>query len=471
MSWRTYQFGCTPTMSSGQRICHDVGNLAVLHQDQPGKGCAICHREDGSTAAEADECLTCHGTGWYDPATSGGTITRPGSDFSTSGAVTAVGGSGADAFSTLLTNDGGSSYLAFASTNAEALFGRGTWWLNPNTTTITNVAVQFRAMKLAAGTTSSRMTVVLNVGGTQYLSTAAVSNPSTAAYTLYTHTFATNPRTGLAWTPEDLNNPDSPNGLRAFGVRQTLADTASIGVTEVLLKVTTPATNYTAPPRGGGQAHHYGAYERSPQTVDGGPFSAVYYQYCLDRCHAYPNYYNYIGDVENMPTYSPYRAYEGGWMWSSLMNDTYGTSPTDRSLTLETITLPDGTSALDFMTNWRLNNAGTTSSVGTVEVSTDGGSTWTALTGTVGGEVRSSITENATVWVPAHYDLSAYAGQDVVLRFRYVEGTDGAAGWAFDNLTVSGSEGVLFSDDAETLKPEWNEGDWRRIPFALRAWF
>lgn len=465
MSWKSYQFGCTPTPASGQTVCHDVSNLAALHSNEPQQGCAICH-STGTAPAGASQCLTCHGTGWYNPATSSGTVSRPGSDFSSSGTITRVGGS--DNYSTQLTNDGATSYIQLGSTNAEALFGQGFWWLNPNTTSVTNVQVLFRAMKLGLSTTTSRITVVMNVGGTTYVSAAAATNPSSAAYTQYTYTFATNPKTGLAWTTTDLNDPTSANGLRAFGVRQTVSDTANIAVTEVYLRVNTPATNYTTPPSSGGQAHHYGNYLRSPQTAAGEWSSAIYTQYCYDRCHVWPNTYAYYGQVLGNPTYNPFNAYQGTQMWSSLMGDPYGNSPTTRTLTLEAITLPESSPVLEFMTNWRLNN-NTVTSTGTVEVSVDGGQTYTPMTGIVNGVSTPSITGNATGWVPASYDLSAYAGEEVKIRFRYVQGIDTSAGWAFDNLTISGAEGVIFSDDAETLKPEWDSAThWRRIQYALR---
>lgn len=465
MSWKSYPFGCSSTPAAGQTICHDLGDLGALHADLPDGGCAICHSGSGP-AASGRECVTCHGTGWYNPASSSGTIARPGSDHSSNGTVNRVGGSGSDSFSTVASNDAASSYLQFGSANAEALFGRGTWWLNPATTTVTNIAVQFRAMKQGVATTASRMTVVLDVGGTTYVSTAAATNPSATAWTLYTHTFATNPKTGVAWTPEDLNDPTSPNGLRAFGVRQTAADTAPIGVTEVLLKVTTPATNYAAYPVSGGQAHHYGDYLRSPETPAGEWSSAIYTQYCYDRCHVWPNTYAYYGQVLGNATYNPFNAYAGTQMWSSLMGDPNGNSPLTRNLTLEPITLPAGSPVLEFMTNYVL-AAGDTAQV---EVSTDGGSSWTTLSGTQGGEPVTVFAGTAGSWRLASYDLSAYAGQTVRLRFRYTQApTSTTAGWCIDNLSISSGGTVVFSDDAETLRPEWDDAShWRRIRYALR---
>jgi hypothetical protein len=465
MSWKTYQFGCTPTQASGQRICHDVSNLATLHAGLPNGGCAVCHTGSGP-AANGSECITCHGTGWYSPSTSSGTIARPGSDHASSGTITRVGGSGADSFSTVTSNDGATSYLQLGSTNAEALFGRGTWWLNPATTAITNVAVQFRALKMGTATTASRMTAVLDVGGTLYASTAVATNPSATAWTLYTHTFTTNPKTGVAWTAEDLNDPTSANGLRAFGIRQTAADTAPIGVTEVLLKVTTPATNYPDYPVSGGRAHHYGDYLRSPQTPAGEWSSAIYTQYCYDRCHVYPNAYAYYGQVLGNPTYNPFDAYQGTQMWSSLMGDPNGNSPLVRNLTLAPVELPAASATLEFMTNYVLGAADS----GQVQVSTDDGATWSTVSGTVDGVPVTTFTGTAGAWQLAQFDLSAYAGQTIRLRFRYEQGpASTTAGWCIDTVSISADGTVLFSDDAETLKPEWDTGShWRRIQYALR---
>lgn len=94
---------------------------------------------------------------------------------------------------------------------------------------------------------------------------------------------------------------------------------------------------------------------------------------------------------------------------------------------------------------------------GFVQVSTDGGYSWSSLTN---GYTTSEHDVNAHpkvvanlpgltgstggAWVPMSFDLSAYAGQDVLLAFRYV--TDWAtaeAGWFIDNVYVDGN---LISD-------------------------
>jgi hypothetical protein len=471
MSWASYPMGCSSLPASrGVGMCHDISNVADLHGDLGGDGCFACHGPATNPADTGTECLNCHGTGWYNPATSSGTVQRPGSIHSSTGTSTveAVGVGSEEPHTTVLTNDGATSYLRFYAANAEALFGRGAWWINPATTTITNVQVQFRARKLTAGTTASRMTALLDVGGSTYVSAAAVTNPSVTTYTLYTHTFTTNPKTGAAWTIEDLVDPDSVNGLRAFGVRQTASAVADIGVTEVLLKVNTPATAYPDYPVSGGRAHHYGNYLRSPQAPEGEWSSAIYIQYCYDRCHVFPNPYNYYGDVLNQPTNSPFGAYDGEWMWSSLMGDTSNNSPKVRKHTLLPVELPAGSPRLEFMTNYVLGTSGT-GDWGFVEISVDSGESWVVLEGEEAGIPISSFSGTAGSWKQAVYDLSGYAGQTVELRWRYVNDIGGAAGWCIDNVAISEGGTVIFSDDAESERLEWDASShWRRIKRALR---
>ncbi|MCR4408159.1 MAG: immune inhibitor A [Anaerolineae bacterium] len=93
---------------------------------------------------------------------------------------------------------------------------------------------------------------------------------------------------------------------------------------------------------------------------------------------------------------------------------------------------------------------------GFVQVSTDGGATWTSLA----NEYTTSehdpdahpkvvanlpgLTGSSDGWVTMSFDLSAYAGQNILIAFRYV--TDWAtteAGWYIDNVYVNGN---LISD-------------------------
>jgi hypothetical protein len=95
---------------------------------------------------------------------------------------------------------------------------------------------------------------------------------------------------------------------------------------------------------------------------------------------------------------------------------------------------------------------------GFVQVSTDGGLTWTSLSDNEGFSTSvhdpnahpkivanlPGLTSWVDDWVALSYDLSAYAGQDILIAFRYV--TDWATtygGWWIDNVMV---DGTLISD-------------------------
>ncbi|HEX3014920.1 MAG TPA: immune inhibitor A domain-containing protein [Desulfobacteria bacterium] len=87
---------------------------------------------------------------------------------------------------------------------------------------------------------------------------------------------------------------------------------------------------------------------------------------------------------------------------------------------------------------------------GFVEVSADNGATFSKIPGNItrdiGGGVPG-IDGFSNGWVDAVFDLSAYAGKQIQLRFHYL--TDGGVaykGWAVDNITIPE---VNFFDDAE----------------------
>lgn len=107
---------------------------------------------------------------------------------------------------------------------------------------------------------------------------------------------------------------------------------------------------------------------------------------------------------------------------------------------------------------------------GFVQVSTDGGYTWTSLaneytTGDYDPNALPKVIENLpgltsyiTAWMPMSYDLSAYAGQDILIAFRLV--TDWAThydGWYIDNVYVDdtlisdGTDASVFKDLTEII--------------------
>jgi len=128
-----------------------------------------------------------------------------------------------------------------------------------------------------------------------------------------------------------------------------------------------------------------------------------------------------------------------------------------------------GGETLSFDTFWDLEDYW---DFGFVQVSTDGGYTWTSLEDNEGFSTYDhdpsaypTVIENLpglTGWsgaiVSLSYDLSAYAGQDILVAFRMV--TDWAThneGWYIDNVYVGdelisdGTDASVFSDITEIL--------------------
>lgn len=112
-----------------------------------------------------------------------------------------------------------------------------------------------------------------------------------------------------------------------------------------------------------------------------------------------------------------------------------------------------------------------------IEVSTDGGASWTQLPDTDGHTTPANyggpsgrlaeyhglqfgLTGDSQGWVNLAFDLSAYAGQNIHLRLRYV--TDAAVlenGMFVDDLTVTAGEAVLLDDDVENGPNGWIKDD------------
>lgn len=112
---------------------------------------------------------------------------------------------------------------------------------------------------------------------------------------------------------------------------------------------------------------------------------------------------------------------------------------------------------------------------GFVQVSTDGGTTWTSLpiTGTTSvidpsgmPEIAANLpgfTGNSGGWIYKTYDMSAYAGQSIQLQFRYMTdwGTT-MAGFYVDDISLVADGATVFSDDVESLDPAWGGYGWTR---------
>jgi immune inhibitor A len=91
-----------------------------------------------------------------------------------------------------------------------------------------------------------------------------------------------------------------------------------------------------------------------------------------------------------------------------------------------------------------------------VEVSTDGGASWKAVptdrstTDQGNGNTGGGITGSSEGWVDLTADLSAFAGQQAQVRFRYVsDGGTNELGLLVDDVTVGGALAEDFSDGVD----------------------
>ncbi|UCD63775.1 MAG: immune inhibitor A [Candidatus Zixiibacteriota bacterium] len=111
-----------------------------------------------------------------------------------------------------------------------------------------------------------------------------------------------------------------------------------------------------------------------------------------------------------------------------------------------------------------------------VQVSTDGGASWSSLPidGTTTEHEPGALativaqlpgfTGSSGGWVEKSFDLSAYAGQTILLQFRCMTDPYTAnAGFFIDDIEVRGTpHGPVFSDGAETPDPGWSADGWTR---------
>jgi hypothetical protein len=107
------------------------------------------------------------------------------------------------------------------------------------------------------------------------------------------------------------------------------------------------------------------------------------------------------------------------------------------------VTVPTTDPTLTFLAKY---GAEATYDYGYVQVSTDGGSTYTSIPGdkTEAGPLGPGLNGTTTGFEPHSYDLSAYAGQSILLSFRYVsDGGTNEGGLLLDDIKLGGT---LISD-------------------------
>jgi immune inhibitor A len=155
----------------------------------------------------------------------------------------------------------------------------------------------------------------------------------------------------------------------------------------------------------------------------------------------------------------------GTKQWYSGTGDDY-----DASLTRQ-VALPAGTSTLTFKARWNIEDCGTTP-CDYAYVQVDDGSGWKAIPGSIANaDEGNGIDGVSKDWTPATFDLSAYAGKTISLRFLYRTdpaqqgnpGVDLPPGIFLDEIKLTAGDTVVFEDGAENGEGGWTPSNFSTI--------
>jgi immune inhibitor A len=141
----------------------------------------------------------------------------------------------------------------------------------------------------------------------------------------------------------------------------------------------------------------------------------------------------------------------GAKQWWSGTGDDY-----DATLTRQ-VAVPSSSPTLSFQARWNIEDCGPDPcDYAFVEV--DDGTGWKAIPGSITKTAEGNGIDGESGWVPATFDLSAYAGKTVGLRLHYrtdgaVQGNDedAVAGFFADEFVLTGA----FTDGAESGNNGW----------------
>jgi len=125
------------------------------------------------------------------------------------------------------------------------------------------------------------------------------------------------------------------------------------------------------------------------------------------------------------------------------------------------VTLPQGSATLSFQARWNIEDCGPDPcDYAFVEV--DDGTGWKAIAGSITKAAEGNGIDGISGWVPATFDLSAYAGKTIDLRLHYrtdgaVQGQDedAPAGIFADAFKLTAGGQTLLEDGAESGDGGW----------------
>jgi len=141
---------------------------------------------------------------------------------------------------------------------------------------------------------------------------------------------------------------------------------------------------------------------------------------------------------------------EGTKQWWSGKGDDLNTSLTRQ------VTVPAGASRLTFHANWDIEDCGP-DACDYAYVEVDNGSGWKSIPGSITSPAEGNgIDGTSDGWQPASFDMSAYAGKTVGLRFHYAtDGGAGGLGFFVDDIELKAGATTVFADGAEAGANGW----------------
>ncbi|MCK5922237.1 MAG: choice-of-anchor J domain-containing protein, partial [Methylococcales bacterium] len=114
----------------------------------------------------------------------------------------------------------------------------------------------------------------------------------------------------------------------------------------------------------------------------------------------------------------------------------YDSGTNSGSLTMAAPVMITGTSPKLNYSSYSVTEGGSTYDKRMVDISTDGGTSWTQV---------GSFSDSSGTWLSAQVDLSAYSGQNALLRFRFdsIDSISNAFfGWMVDDIAITDQKSV-----------------------------
>lgn len=264
----------------------------------------------------------------------------------------------------------------------------------------------------------------------------------------------------LTWT-----TPAVPGGFAGYEIKRS-ATAGITSATTTLAVITDPAdTTFTDTGLSPNQNFYYKVFVRDAVGLISDGSNEVARLNLAPPLLAYPFSDDLEGGDGNFLPELPWEltdesAHSGSYSWSDSPHDNYANS-LSLSLGLR-VDMSGGAAQYPELSFWHLYGFQTNADWGRIEVSTDAGVSWSAI---------SYVTGSSGVWKKERVDLTPYRGNVLWLRFRLSsDGSGQADGWHVDDVTIAERTDAApvfpfyatFDDSAATAA-QWLTGGFERI--------